>query len=590
MVACWKIFSAIYFCFFLGVIALSLAESPSHSASKAATTYLSYTKATNASNGTTHPPVITTLHPTTVPTTEPAPASAEEEHEKSMEIFFILLVVGLCIFVIYFLIKRRFHYLPESVAVVFLGALVGLITKALTHFNVGNWRQEEELDPTVFFLILLPPIIFESGYSLHKGNFFANIGTIVLFAVFGTAISATVVGGGVYVLGQAGLIFKLSVVESFAFGSMISAVDPVATLAIFHALDVDPTLNMLVFGESVLNDAVSIVMTNTVIGEEGKETTSFLSAVGHFFSMFIGSACIGIAFALLSALLLKHINLRRIPSLELALILIFSYAPYGLAEGLKLSGIMAILFCGIVMSHYTHFNLSPQTQVTVQQIFRTMSFMTETCIFAYLGMAIFSLKHNFKPAFVAWSIVLCLLGRAVNIFPLSSLANLFRSVKINRKMQCIMWFSGLRGAVAFSLSTQLQFGSEQRSVLVTSTLVIVLFTILIFGGSTLPLLKCLQAERSSNRNYDISLSKTEAEDKALESEQMTDDEWRLPKRALTGFASLDAKYFMPFFTINLPRAEIHVRSSELQNLNSCYSEVSDESEREIDQTVESGKL
>ena len=52
--------------------------------------------------------------------------------------------------------------------------------------------------------------------------------------------------------------------HSFAFGSMISAVDPVATLAIFHALDVDPTLNMLVFGESVLNDAVSIVMTKYV--------------------------------------------------------------------------------------------------------------------------------------------------------------------------------------------------------------------------------------------------------------------------------------------------------------------------------------
>ena len=48
---------------------------------------------------------------------------------------------------------------------------------------------------------------------------------------------------------------------SFTFGSLISAVDPVATLAIFHALHVDPTLNMLVFGESVLNDAVSIVLT-----------------------------------------------------------------------------------------------------------------------------------------------------------------------------------------------------------------------------------------------------------------------------------------------------------------------------------------
>ena len=56
-------------------------------------------------------------------------------------------------------------------------------------------------------------------------------------------------------------MYQFSLVESFAFGSLISAVDPVATLAIFAALDVEPTLYMLVFGESVLNDAVAIVLT-----------------------------------------------------------------------------------------------------------------------------------------------------------------------------------------------------------------------------------------------------------------------------------------------------------------------------------------
>jgi len=58
--------------------------------------------------------------------------------------------------------------------------------------------------------------------------------------------------------------YRLTLIESFAFGSLISAVDPVATLAIFHALDVEPVLYMLVFGESVLNDAVSIVLTRWV--------------------------------------------------------------------------------------------------------------------------------------------------------------------------------------------------------------------------------------------------------------------------------------------------------------------------------------
>ena len=79
-----------------------------------------------------------------------------------------------------------------------------------------------------------------------------------MFAVFGTTISALVVGGGVYLLGVADVVYQLDFVQSFAFGSLISAVDPVATLAIFQALDVDPVLNMLVFGESILNDAVAI--------------------------------------------------------------------------------------------------------------------------------------------------------------------------------------------------------------------------------------------------------------------------------------------------------------------------------------------
>ncbi|XP_032222546.2 sodium/hydrogen exchanger 8-like [Nematostella vectensis] len=523
-----------------------------------------------------------TTHPVTVTSTTPAPTeekveSAEVEQHSSMTIFFILLVIALCILLTHFLIKTKFHYLPESVAVVFLGALIGLVMKTLRHFSLGDWQREEHFNPTAFFLILLPPIIFESGYSLHKGNFFANIGSILVFAVFGTAVSAIVIGGGIYLLGKGGVAYQLDLRESFAFGSLISAVDPVATLAIFHALDVDPTLNMLVFGESILNDAVSIVMTNTILSLGGPKYANsssleaFFSAVGNFLVMFSGSAAIGIAFALISALLLKHVDLRRTPSLEVATMLIFSYAPYGLAEGLKLSGIMAILFCAICMSHYTHFNLSPMTQITVQQIFRTAAFMSETCVFAYLGMAIFSFKHIFKPAFVIWSIILCLLGRAVNIYPLSALVNQFRETKLNRKTQFIMWFSGLRGAVAFALVLHLQLDDAKRHVLITSTLIIVLFTILCLGGSTLPILKLLKADTASEG---LTLSKTETEGTALDADQLTDDEWRVQRKARKGFIRLDAKYFLPFFTRKFTRQDVRNAHQEMQRLTSqMYNEV-----------------
>ena len=72
--------------------------------------------------------------------------------------------------------------------------------------------------------------------------------------------------------------------------------------------------------------------------------------------------------------MLKHVELRKNPSLEFGMMLVFTYLPYALAEGIHLSGIMAILFCGIVMSHYTHYNLSPITQITMRQTMRTIAF------------------------------------------------------------------------------------------------------------------------------------------------------------------------------------------------------------------------
>lgn len=122
--------------------------------------------------------------------------------------------------------------------------------------------------------------------------------------------------------------------------------------------------------------------------------------------------------------------------------IVFAYAPYLMAEALGLSGIMAILFCGIGMSHYTFFNLSPVTQITTEKVFRSLAFLAETSVFAYLGLAVPSFEHNFNLPLVALSIVFILLGRALNVFPLSFVTNYFRKTKISGMMQVLMFFSG----------------------------------------------------------------------------------------------------------------------------------------------------
>ncbi|KAK4812688.1 hypothetical protein QYF61_013713 [Mycteria americana] len=515
----------------------------------------------------THEVINVTLHTMLAATTKlvvPTPAkpilpvqtgvqAQQEEQSSGMTIFFSLLVLAICIILVHLLIKYRLHFLPESVAVVSLGILMGAFIKIIEAQKLANWKEEEMFRPNMFFLLLLPPIIFESGYSLHKGNFFQNIGSITLFSVFGTAISAFIVGGGIYFLGQADVIYKLNMTDSFAFGSLISAVDPVATIAIFNALNVDPVLNMLVFGESILNDAVSIVLTNTAEGLTRENMSD-------------------------------HIDLRKTPSLEFGMMIIFAYLPYGLAEGISLSGIMAILFSGIVMSHYTHHNLSPVTQILMQQTLRTVAFMCETCVFAFLGLSIFSFPHKFEMSFVIWCIVLVLFGRAVNIFPLSYLLNFFRDHKITPKMMFIMWFSGLRGAIPYALSLHLGLEPiEKRQLIGTTTIIIVLFTILLLGGGTMPLIRLIDIEDSKARKRnkkDINLSKTEKMGNTIESEhlsELTEEEYEaqyIKHQDLKGFMWFDAKYLNPFFTRRLTQEDLHHGRIQMKTLtNKWYEEV-----------------
>merc|ERR1719232_2079747 len=510
----------------------------------------------------------------------PEVGSAAKEHSSSLAIFFLLFILILSIFLVHFLLKVKFHYLPESLAMVFLGAVVGMIMMSLPE---AETKRIEAFSPTMFFLVLLPPIIFESGYNLHKGNFFQNIGSIMVFAILGTAISALIVGGGVYLLGLADVVYQLNFIQSFAFGSLISAVDPVATLAIFQVLDVDPVLNMLVFGESVLNDAVAIVMTIAVI-ESGQSAdigiiSQIAGGISRFFGVFFGSAVIGTLVAMISSLVLKHIDLYTNPSLEFALMLCFIYTPYALAEGVHLSGIMAILFCGLVMSHYTHYNLSPVTQITMQQTMRTLAFVCESSIFIYLGLGIFSFPHRVELSLVVWSLVLILLGRALNIFPLSLLCNKFRSHQITKKMMVIMWFSGLRGAIAHALSLHLEFDEEIRKVLVTTTLIVVLFTTIVLGGGTMPLMKYLE-RRTSGRNRrrrkkDITMSKTSEFGAAIDSEhlsELTEEELETSlhyaegKAHLQGFMYWDYKFFRPFFIRKFSQQELKDGKSHVTKL------------------------
>ncbi|KAK2106258.1 Sodium/hydrogen exchanger 1 [Saguinus oedipus] len=143
---------------------------------------------------------------------------------------------------------------PESCLLIVVGLLVGGLIK-------GVGETPPFLQSDVFFLFLLPPIILDAGYFLPLRQFTENLGTILIFAVVGTLWNAFFLGGLMYAVCLVGgeQINNIGLLDNLLFGSIISAVDPVAVLAVFEEIHINELLHILVFGESLLNDAVTVV-------------------------------------------------------------------------------------------------------------------------------------------------------------------------------------------------------------------------------------------------------------------------------------------------------------------------------------------
>ncbi|CAG5872207.1 unnamed protein product [Menidia menidia] len=456
---------------------------------------------------------------------------AEESHRQdSANLLIFIMLLTLTILTIWLFKHRRFRFLHETGLAMIYGLLVGVILRFGVHVpqslsdvvlscavnaspatllvNVsgrfyeytlrgevsrgkGHQVQDDEMlrkatccyrqvtfDPEVFFNILLPPIIFHAGYSLKRRHFFRNIGSILAYAFMGTVISCFVIGLIMYgfvsfmkVVGQLGGDFYFT--DCLFFGAIVSATDPVTVLAIFNELKVDVDLYALLFGESVLNDAVAIVLSSSIVAYQpaGDNSHSFeamalLKSFGIFLGVFSGSFALGVATGVMTAFI----------SFYLMLNICFSHC------------VVAVLFCGITQAHYTYNNLSPESQDRTKQLFELLNFLAENFIFSYMGLTLFSFQsHVFNPLFIIGAFLAVFLGRAANIYPLSFLLNLGRKNKIRSNFQHVMMFAGLRGAMTFALSIR-DTATYARQMMFSTTLLIVFFTVWVCGGGTTPML------------------------------------------------------------------------------------------------------
>ncbi|XP_050563880.1 sodium/hydrogen exchanger 3 isoform X4 [Spodoptera frugiperda] len=387
---------------------------------------------------------------------------------------------------------------PESCLLIFVGVLIGALLLSTHSVHV------QPLTPDTFFLYMLPPIILDAGYFMPNRLFFDHLGTILLFAVVGTVFNTLTIGASLWACGQTGMFgCTTPLLDMLLFAALISAVDPVAVLAVFEEIHVDEVLYIVVFGESLLNDAVTVVLYHmfeayTEMGPSRLEYTDFLAGLASFLVVAVGGTCIGVVWGFATGLVTRFTHEVRV--IEPIFIFVMAYLAYLNAEMFHMSGILAITFCGITMKNYVEANISHKSHTTIKYTMKMLSSSSETIIFMFLGVATVNNNHDWNTWFVLLTIVFCSIFRIIGVYIFSAIANKFRLHKLNRVEKFVMSYGGLRGAVAFALVLLIDPEVvELQPMFVTTTIAVIYFTVFIQGITIKPLVKILNVKTAEKR-------------------------------------------------------------------------------------------
>eukprot|EP00931_Biecheleriopsis_adriatica_P092347 TRINITY_DN66154_c0_g1_i1.p1 TRINITY_DN66154_c0_g1~~TRINITY_DN66154_c0_g1_i1.p1 ORF type:complete len:646 (+),score=98.79 TRINITY_DN66154_c0_g1_i1:25-1938(+) len=443
---------------------------------------------------------------------------ASEQHEVVHEdggklVVWLAVTMMLAILVSHVFKIGGLDFISESVVVIFFGFLVGLVLPT-NGALVGHWSRSDVsvyreglIDAAILNLFLLPIIIFEAGWSMSHKDFLSQLPYILLFAVFGTLISMMVVGG--LIQATCHIHGLCSTRLAFTYAALISAVDPVATLATYTHLNVDPLLNILVFGESVVNDAVAIVLFR-VLNDDSIEASG--SQMGtriaqQTCSLLFGSVGLGVALGIVYTVIMRFGGLYEHVPHAILFIFLSSFFTYQFAESIaRMSGIVTVLFCGMLMSGFAKYHFSVEGNLFSKFALKQAANMADMVVFLFVGItAVYCDSQGM--VFGALIIGFCLLGRAAAVIPLALLTNCTKAIlhrrlpeekqlRLSWRQVFMMWHAGLRGGIALVLVLELgpwvdEIAPRARDKVRNATVVTIVVFLLLFGGSTKLLLTCL---------------------------------------------------------------------------------------------------
>ena len=358
--------------------------------------------------------------------------------------------------------------LPYTVGLVLAG------TTLTTFPHLAALTLTKELVFTVF----LPPLIFEAAFQMNWKEIRRDLPVTLTLATLGVVAATGVTSAGIhYLLGWEWQ-------PAILLGVLISATDPVSVIATFKESGVQGRLQMLVETESLFNDGTAAVLFTIALAALSGTSVSLWQVSSSFLVTFLGGCLCG---GLLSGLALLMVGKTEDHLIEITFSTLVAYGSFLVAEHFHLSGVMATLTAGILFGNYgTCGILTSKGHAEVLSFWEYAAFVSNSLIFLLIGV---QLTHrHFGEVWVAVTviIVLVLLGRALAVYACCLPFRRSR-LRVNINHQHILFWGGLRGALALALVFGLPADIPRRETVVTVVFGVVAFSVLV-QSLTMPLL------------------------------------------------------------------------------------------------------
>lgn len=367
------------------------------------------------------------------------------------------------------MLSRRLR-LPYSVGLVAAGIILATLPFA----------PKISLTKDLIFTALLPPLLFQAAFYIHWNQLRRDFSVIVVLATLGVVLSAGVTAAGMHYLAS------WQWIDALVFGALIAATDPVSVVATFKEAKAQGRLLVLIETESLFNDGTAAVAFGVVVALASGQHLSSIEVTAMLIRTILGGILCGAVVAFAALALAGRTNDHLV---EITFTTVAAYGSFLLADHFGLSGVLATITAGLVMGNFNWFNaISERGKEAVQAFWEYAAFVANSLVFLLIGMH--EARQNFAALWLSAAVAIALvtLGRALAIYPCCLLFSR-SSLRVSGKYQHILFWGGLRGAVALALALGLPATVPMREEIVTISFAVVAFSVFVQGLTMVPLLR-----------------------------------------------------------------------------------------------------